>query len=400
MRHCLAWIRVVAVVIGLVVSLPSVSSASSGGDNKPPAMDFAAGFAEVERLVSENKLEVASGVLEVLLGTAQAAGDEEAWTRALVQAVQLRSALHKPERAVRFLRDQPWPQGAAHRVLLDLLYADALTAYSRAYRWEIFQRERVDSGAEVDLGHWSQEQITEAALAAGLDAWSRREELGDVSVARFSFYLEPGNYPERVRGTLRDALSYSLAGLLADSDLWTGRDRDDVAALDFPALIRGGDFAPPHPLTKMAAVLVDLEAWHLAAGRREAALEARLERLRRLHAASSVEEDRELIRRELEAVLPSFRDVPWWSMGMATLAELERQENDPNHLVRAHEAAVAGRDAYPDSPGGLRCRAIAEQIEAPEFSLASMSSDGLGRRSWRRSSPAAPGATARPDPPP
>ena len=93
------------------------------------------------------------------------------------------------------------------------------------------------------------------------------------------------------------------------------------------------------------------------------------------------EEDRQLIRRDLQEHLAGFRDVPWWSMGMATLAELLEQEEEPGHLAAAHAAAVAGRDAWPGSPGGERCRSIAEEIEQSELELQTMQSDGLGRRS-------------------
>ncbi|PYQ64950.1 MAG: hypothetical protein DMF53_06490 [Acidobacteria bacterium] len=68
-------------------------------------------------------------------------------------------------------------------------------------------------------------------------------------------------------------------------------------------------------------------------------------------------------------------------MGMATLAELLEQGEEPGHLAAAHAAAVAGRDAWPGSPGGERCKAIAERIELPVFQLQSMRSDGIGRRS-------------------
>src|SRR4029079_4356751 len=144
--------------------------------------------------------------------------------------------------------------------------------------------------------------------------------------------------------------------------------------------------AAAHPLEKAVAVLSDLEAWHAAQGKAGGAgvLEARLERLRRLHGAFSEETDRARIRADLADRLPAVRDLSWWSMGMADLATFEQQrEDDPRGApqVQAHETARAGWQAYPDSPGGRRCRQIALAIEAPDFQVQAMLADAAEKRS-------------------
>lgn len=112
--------------------------------------------------------------------------------------------------------------------------------------------------------------------AAGRDAWSLRGELGDSPLSRLALYLTPNNHPVEIRGTLRDALSYRFAELLANPRV--ALEEGDAESLDLPALLRGdaGSSAGTalHPIQERVAVLADLEAWHLAAGRRAAALEA------------------------------------------------------------------------------------------------------------------------------
>ncbi|HUB08627.1 MAG TPA: alpha-2-macroglobulin family protein [Myxococcales bacterium] len=76
-----------------------------------------------------------------------------------------------------------------------------------------------------------------------------------------------------------------------------------------------------------------------------------------------------------------MRDVPWWSAGEAQLAEFLQESDGPDNLVSAHAAAVAGRDGYPESPGGQRCRDIVQRIEARQYSLQAMRSDAAGKRS-------------------
>ncbi|MBW8876364.1 MAG: hypothetical protein JF614_15460 [Acidobacteria bacterium] len=384
MRREAASYRVFAVVLlGLVLALPQRAAASSETDVSPSSA-FAAAWVEIDELVAADKLEEALPRVEKLLAEARTAGDEEMWTRALVRTALLRGSLQKPENAARFLKEQPRPSGPLYRTVVDLYYAETLVRYLGS-SGEIVERETLESEGEPPLEQQTGKQIAAAALAACRDAWSRRQELGDAPLSRLQLYLKPNSYPATVRGTARDALSYLYAGLLGNKALWSKEDSGAAEGLDLPPLIRGdatsSEGSAVHPLREMAAVLGDLEAWDLAAGRREAALEARLSRLRRLHDAFADDEDRRLIRRDLEEHLATFRDVPWWSMGMATLADLLKQGEEPGHLARAHATAVAGRDAWPGSPGGERCRSIAEEIEQSGLQLTAMESDGLGRRS-------------------
>jgi len=348
-----------------------------------------ADWKEVDRLVSEQKFDEAQKKVDAILAAAQKRGDEENWARALVRHAQLEIGLHGYETAVRFLKENKWPSGLLSRVTLDLFYGQTLVTYTRAYSWEIGQREKVESSATVDLKAWTRERIYAEAARAYLDAWGKRGELGSTPVGRLSEYLEGGTYPPEIRGTLRDAITYLLVELLADTTGWTPAQSNEVHRLDLSRLLgqegaaAQGQLEKPelHPVEKIVAVLADLEAWHAAAGRRGAELEARLERLRRLHTAFTQERDRGAIRRFLEERLARYGDIPWWSAGMATFAQFLEAEDAPDNLIRALAVARAGAKGYPESPGGRLCRSIAAAIKAPDFQLASMSTDGPGRRS-------------------
>ncbi|HJW15098.1 MAG TPA: MG2 domain-containing protein, partial [Thermoanaerobaculia bacterium] len=354
----------------------------------PRAVEPVSDWKEVDRLVSEQKVSEALARVDAILAAARGRGDEENWTRALVRHAQMETALHGYETAVRFLKEERRPRGLLSRVTLDLYYAEALVAYAEAYSWEIGQRERVEPPGP-DLKAWTREQISEEARRAYLDAWERREEIGQTPVAKLSEYLEKNDYPPGVRGTLRDALTYLFVELLADTGGWTPGESASAARLPLARLLAAEGPAARdlltdprvHPLEKAVAILADLEAWHAAAGRREAALEARLERLRRLHASFTLEADRAAIRKSLEERLARSRDIPWWSMGMATLAGFREARDSPENLIEALAAAREGEKAYPDSAGGKTCRSIAQRIEAPDYQLAGMTQDGPARRS-------------------
>src|SRR5262249_31282123 len=171
---------------------------------------------------------------------------------------------------------------------------------------------------------------------------------------------------------------------------WSPAESNEVYRLDLSRLLRDDaaatraiplDSEAVHPLARVVAALADLEAWHGERREREAAFEARLERLRRLLAAFTEEEDRGKIEKDLEERLPGMADLPWFSMGKAQLAEFVEGPALSGDLVRAHAIADEGQKAYPSSIGGRRCLAIVKRIGAPEYQLSTMQSDGPGRRS-------------------
>ena len=345
----------------------------------------------VDKLVSEQKLEEASAIVETIRKEAQASSNDDDWTRALVKRTQLRIALGGWETAVAELRAAPWPPSAQSKTVLDLYYAHALLSYLQGYSWEIAQRERVQTRAgAVELKSWTRDQIVAEVQRTWSGLWRRRAELGSVKLGVLSEYVRANNYPERIRGTVRDAISYLAVQLLADSQYWRPEESNETFRLPFAALLKGGDSrsrslalddAGTHPLVRMAAVLDDLEGWHAGAGHKEAALEARLERLRRLHAAFSQESERQAVRAHLESLLPRVRGLEWWAMAQAELAQMVR--DDTADLVRARALAAEGAKAYPQALGGQRCLHLQKSIEAPDFQMESMASDAPGKRSVR-----------------
>ena len=345
---------------------------------------------EIDALVSQQKFQEALKGVEAILASAKKTKDSAEWTKALIRATQLRMGLHGAEGAVRFLKDEPWPSDLPSRTSLELFYAQTLVNYARTYSWEVEQRERVESSGKVDLKAWTREQIYDEAANAYFALWTDRDALGKYPVKILSEFVEPNNYPDDIRGTLRDALAYFYVALLVDTAGWSPAESNEVFRLDLAALLKQDaegarsvklDDPAVHPLVRLVAVLADLEGWHSARGETEGAFEARLERLRRLHASFSEEEDREAIESDLTGRLPAMTKWPWFAMGKAQLAMFLETSPEPDALVRARAVAEEGRRAYPESSGGRYCLAIVKQIEAPSYQLRAMRADGPERRS-------------------
>ncbi|HEY4185400.1 MAG TPA: alpha-2-macroglobulin family protein [Polyangia bacterium] len=372
-------------ISGLLALLLATGLASGSGARAAEAP--AASWKHVEALVSEQKLEAAAAEAGTLRELARKAGDDAGWAKALIREVQLRIGLHGYETAVRFLREEPWPKERLARATLLLFQANAYVTYSQAYGWEIGQRERVASAQTGDLKTWTLDQIFAAATASYVELWKGREALGAEPVARLGAYVEANNYPAEVRGTLRDALSYLFIELLGNTQGWRPEQSNEIFTLDLAALLKGDskqsravNLNDPavHPLQKIAAILDDLEAWHLARRERDAALETRLVRARTLFGHFTEDADREVITKDLAGRLGAFKDRPWWSMGNGVLAELEEQRG---RLTSARALAEAGAKAHAGSAGALLCRAIVARLDAPSYQLSAMQADGLGKRS-------------------
>lgn len=345
----------------------------------------------VDTLIGEQKFEEARALCATIRAAAQQQGNSEEWTEALIKEVQLQIGLHGHETAVRLLRSESWPQDSLSQVTLELYYAYSLMNYLRSYSWEIGKRERVETKGTIDLKAWTRDQIVAEAARAYARVFQRRNELTFTPLATLAEYVNAGSYPDHIRGTLRDAVTYMAAELLADSSNWKPVESNELFRLDFPRLLDGSldaeanhiDDDSKHPLLRAIAALDDLERAHASQGqaRREAALEARLERLRHLHRHFSDRRERSQIIASLNKRLPAYRDVTWWAMGQAVASELVREST--GDLQKAYEHSKQGQSAYPHSVPGNICAQQMAAITAADFSMDGMQSDALGKRSLR-----------------
>jgi alpha-2-macroglobulin len=349
--------------------------------------NFTEGWQQFEQLTKEQKYEAASSLVEKMLASANSAKNSVEWTRCLIRFTQLRISLHGYETAVRFLKDQPWPGDLTGSSVLNLYYAETLTTYARNYSWEINKREKIDTKGVADLKAWTRDQIYEEAQKAFENVWKNRAQLGEIPKTQWKEYLNPNDYPTDIRATLRDAVSYLRVDMLADTNGWQPDQLNEIYRLNLKSLLDGKaaelSLVDParHPLEKISFILADLESWHYQKKEREAALEARLERYRQVHQHFTEAEDRKLIQGDLEKQLKPLASIPWWSEGMAQLAEFVRIENEPDSLIRARQIALQGKAAFPDSIGGKHCLAIEKQIEAPDFSISGMQNDNPQKKS-------------------
>jgi len=348
---------------------------------------------DVHSLIADQKYQSALEAVLRLRDHFRESGDAAQWTRAQIETTKLRIALSGYETAVNELLQAPTPVDPENRDLLGLYSAHALVEYARNYQWEIRQRERVISDEEIDLKRWTMDQILTEAHRRFAAIWKDREAWGDRGLGDFAPYFEQNDYPKGIRDTLRDTITYLWIELLKDSSYWKPGQSDHVYQLGLQALADGSvklseaqlTEAEVHPLLRLSYISGDLESWHRSHGRPEAALEARMERLQVLDAHVTTNEDHALLRENLGHVLLRMDSSdPWWSMGMAKLADMVRDDpEDPEALVRARSIAEEGLEAHATGPGAAACRAVISSIESTQYSLQAMASDSLDKNSIR-----------------
>ncbi len=345
-------------------------------------------WTEVDRLVGEQKMQAALEKTKEIIERAKVGKDARLWTEAQVRATQLQIGLHGYETAVRDLKDQPWPNDPAGRVLLNLFYTHALMQYQSVYSWEIRTREKTVSTEKVDLKAWTSLQIGTEISRSFDDVMKNAPALAEPSPDFFATYVRKNGYPKGIRPFLRDVTVYMAVRHLSNTQYWSPKEMAEVYRVDANRLateIRSTRIpavdVTKHPLEKIASWLGEHREFHKKAGRVEGALNAQYELLMILHGAFSEEPDRSSVRIALKTLQKSHHTVPWWSHGQAILAGFIIAESRPGRLIDARAEALAGMKAYPESYGGLRCKSIVQDIERPNYSIMNMSSDNPSRRS-------------------
>lgn len=345
----------------------------------------------IVELEAEAKFASALKATQTLLSQLHKSGASQDVVRGLLRQSRLQSQLDSQETALRSLAMAKWPKELRSQTALHLHLANAFGNYLNRYRWEISSREHVVSSDQLDLKKWTKAQILDESNQRYFQVWQHRAALGNLSKTSLFDVLAPGNFPKEVRGTLRDAVIYMWATEISNTTTWQPQQESQTHQLDLESLLID---APPsvdpsdrtvHPISRVSWLLAEHEAWHLKNGRRAAALEAFLMRINQLHSRFENRASRAQIFAVLKQRLAQDKDLEWWTMGMSLLADFQHSDDAPGALITAHRTASDCMSKHVDSQGAKKCAALVSRIEQPEWSVQSMKSDDVQKRSIRLS---------------
>lgn len=192
---------------------------------------------EIQKLVEEQKYQVALEKTEAYLKSKKAENEDFDYARALIKKMQLQLGLHGYETAAKELKKSTWPKDPLALALVNLYYGFSLINYYNSYSWEINQREEVISSKEVDLKKWSKDQIDEQIHKAFYVVWLQKEALGELEIKDFPEFFKVNNYPEGIRPTLRDTVTYLWVAHLSNSNFWSPKESNTTAFYNLESLL-------------------------------------------------------------------------------------------------------------------------------------------------------------------
>ena len=341
---------------------------------------------EADALISEQKYSAALEKIKRAIDQSKLKKDEMAWAKLVVKEAQLQMGLHGYETAVKDLKRRQWPDKPLAEAMVNIAYASSLKNYFESYSWEIRKRERVESKDEVDLKAWTGDQIYLEAYKAYSKVWKNRTGLAKYPKSKMPTLIQANTYPEDIRGTLRDSLTFLFAELLADSSGWTPQQSNEKYLLNVGQLYKGEEnlsLTDPkiHPLRKISYIFSDLENWHKSEKKQGPALEARIELIRIIYSQFTDKLSKAIGIKVLNQAIEKNKNDPWVTMAYATLAKFTSQEIEPDAMIRAMAIAQKGAALFSNSPGAAKCRDFIKSIERPQYSLIGMDVDGVNKRS-------------------
>lgn len=355
------------------------------GAKPPSGADYQALLGKISKSIDEQKFQAALDIIKAEGGKIKDPVDQ---ARVITKIVQIETGLHDYETAVKNFRATPWPKDPKAQALLNIFNAYSLHYYAQMYAWEISQRTKIESKGDKDLKSWTIEEIFFESVQGLNNAWAEREKLGNLPKDLFSDYMTVNNYPAGIRDTFRDVLSHLFVDILNDSSGWTPQQSNEIYQLNLSNLLNGKlreglslKNTKVHPIEKIAFILRDLQAWNIKNKNMGAALDAHLELVKILHSRFSEAEDKAEIRKHLELLLPKYASTPWYSMGMADLAQFWQAHDSTDALTTAVKIAQEGVQKYPTSLGAKACRDVIKQIQQAAIEMQTMRVDGQARRS-------------------
>lgn len=373
-----SWLKLILICIAMFWT-PFVFSQTGGG------ADYQTLMIKVDKLIQEQKLQAA---LDIINGESQKIKSPLDQARIFTKILQLESGLHDYETAVKKFREKRWPQDLRAQALLKIYYAFSLQQYARAYGHEIRRRTKVVTQQSNDLKQWTIDEIYAEATGSLVDVWKQREDLAKFTKADLNDFIRPNNYPEELRETLRDSMTFLFVELLNDSGGWSAEQSNELYRLNIESLM-SGHVSPTmdlshsqfHPLEKIAYVLDDLKKWKQKTKNFNGALDAQISLIKILHDRMSAEKDREAIRNHLSLLNQQNQSLSWSSMGAGVLAQFWMKSADPEALMKAKKIAESGARSHPKSLGAALCRDLQKSILSPSLELQGMSVDGDQKRS-------------------
>jgi hypothetical protein len=282
---------------------------------------------------------------------------------------------NKPEEQVTRMQKAIEESPAEMKPVMNAILARWYWHYFQQNRWRIMQRTERPGAEGGDLETWSLARVLEEIDKQFPKALSAGDQLKQIPIGRYDALLDKGTVPDSHRPTLFDFLAYDALEFYSAGEQAGARAQDtfDLMA-DSPIFGPAKTFMDwkpdatdeDSPTLKAIKLYQELLRFHVGDEDKSAFLEADLSRLQFGYNKAFGEEKADRYKMALKGFTDEWADHPISARGLHAWATVLQGENE---LVKAHELATRGKNAFPDSFGGKMCHNLIEEIEAKSVSI-------------------------------
>jgi hypothetical protein len=282
---------------------------------------------------------------------------------------------NKPEEKITRMDAEIAKAPAEMRPMLEIVQAQWYWQYFLHNRFRFVQRTATAEAPGKDFTTWDLPRLfaeidkhIQAALAAA-------DQLKKIPIAEYNDLLEKGTLPDDYRPTLYDFVAHQALDLYQAGEQAGAKPEDAfVLAADGPIFQPVAQFLAwkpesddaDSPTLKAVLLYQQLLRFHENDADKTAFLDDDLERLVLGNNKAVGEEKATLYKVALRRFVKENEASPLSAMARYQLASVLRGENE---LVDAHDIALEGMRTFPDSPGGILCYNLVQQIEAKSANI-------------------------------
>jgi hypothetical protein len=350
-----------AVAVGLVATRDSAA--------QPPRPER---WKKVDDAVKKGLPKTAIQELEPIIASALKEKAYPEAIKAVCQKINLEGNIqgNKPEEKVVRLKAAIAVSPPEMHPVMHAVLAHWYWHYFQQNRWRIVQRTAAGDTTGDDVTTWDLPRILTEVDRQFDRALAADKELKATPVARYDILLEKGTIPDDHRPMLYDVLAFDALGFYGASEhgLTKGEDAFEIAPAS-PVFAPLADFLKWQPQTadagsrvlKAVRLYQTLLTFHQGDENPTARLDADLHRLRFGHARAVGPDKDASYATALERFAAENDKHPLSALARSLWARVEMGRGD---RVKARQIALAGKAAFPESPGGKLCHNVVEEIEA------------------------------------
>ncbi len=369
-------------LLSAVLLAPQFANAASASDK------WASQWKKVDEAVQQGLPKTAVERLQPILVGALADKNYPVAIKAVGRKIALEGAIqgNKPEERIIRLEAEIAKAPAEMQPMLEVVQADWYWQYFQRNRWRFMQRTATAAAPGSDFTTWDLPRLFTEIDKHFQKALAAEGQLKKIPVQTFGELLDKGTMPDSYRPTLYDFVIHQALEFYSSGEQAGARPEDAFElSADSPIFRPVEEFVEwkiPQPLPvsqeERSAVKSDsptlkairlyqaLLRFHQNDADKSALLDADIERLNFGNNKAVGEEKASLYKLALQRFVKQWGDHPVSVIARYDWARVLEQEDS---LVEAHDLALEGTQAFPNTPGGKLCYNFAKQIESKSANI-------------------------------